>query len=213
MVLHISRENVHFYHTKLTIKYKLLIETLLVTCYSGNWYSHNLTFCHLLLNITDINECSESDPCPLGECHNTKGSYTCSCPFGWQQSPDGSCRPGGEITLKGSHNIPVMDSVREAEWSVVAGEGKVVHVNLGALGLRPTADGRNFVELKNGRHKNSITMAKFNGTGPADFTTVAPDVYIVLHSEDSLGSDAVIQVTDESRTGQLAVVTNHAFNV
>ena len=86
---------------------------------------------------------------------------------------------------------------------MVAEEGKIVHVDLSALGLRPTSDGRNFVELKNGRHKNSIMLAKFNGTGPADFTTVVPDVYIVLHTEDPLDGNAAIQVTDETWTGKI----------
>lgn len=111
------------------------------------------------------------------------------------------------MTVKGSLNIPVTGSVRESEWSVVAAEGKVIHVDLSGLGLRPTADGRNYVELRNGQHNNSIMLAKFNGTGPANFTTIVPDVYIVLHSEDPLGRNAVIHVRDETWTGMLTVLT------
>ena len=111
------------------------------------------------------------------------------------------------MTVEGSLSIPVIDSVRESEWCVVAAEGKVIHVDLSGLGLRPTADGRNYVELRNGRHNNSIMLAKFNGSGPAEFTTVAPDVYIVLHSEDPLGRNAAIDVKDETWTGMLTTLT------
>ena len=32
----------------------------------------------------DINECIDSSICPLGaQCNNTRGSYTCSCEFGF----------------------------------------------------------------------------------------------------------------------------------
>lgn len=103
--------------------------------------------------------------------------------------------------MRGSLGIPVIDSVKDSEWSVCAGEGKVIHVDLSGLGIRPSANGRNYVELKNGRHQNSITLAKFNGTGPVEFTTVVPDVYIVLHLEDPIGKDAVIQVTEKAWTG------------
>ena len=154
-----------------------------------------------LLNAADINECSEDDPCPMGECLNTNGSYNCSCPSGWQQDVNGSCRPGGEIILKGSLEIAALDSVTESEWSVCAGEGKVIHVDLSGLGMRPTANEKNYVVLRNGRYQDSIMLAKFNGTGPANFTTAVPDVYIVLHVEEPLSEDAVITVTEEAWTG------------
>ena len=107
------------------------------------------------------------------------------------------------MTVKGSLDIPLMDSVKDAEWSVVAEEGKVVCVDLSALGLRPTSDGRNYVEVRNGRHNNSIILARFSGTGSAEFTTDVPDVYIVLHSQDPLDRNASIHVTDDTWTGML----------
>ena len=115
------------------------------------------------------------------------------------------------MTVKGSLDIPLMDSVKEADWTVVAEEGKVVCVDLSALGLRPTDDGRNYVEVRNGRHKDSILLARFSGTGLAKFTTDVPDVYIALHSEDPIDRNASIHVTDETWTGMLAVVTNRCI--
>ena len=41
----------------------------------------------------DVDECKESGGCKdkIAECHNTVGSFTCSCPKGYNSGYDGGC--------------------------------------------------------------------------------------------------------------------------
>lgn len=41
----------------------------------------------------DVDECKESGGCKdkIAECHNTVGSFTCSCPKGYNSDYDGRC--------------------------------------------------------------------------------------------------------------------------
>ncbi|XP_067686050.1 fibrillin-2-like [Haliotis asinina] len=44
----------------------------------------------------DINECNEN-PCPVGQiCTNTNGSYTCTCPTGYDKQANGTCTDKNE---------------------------------------------------------------------------------------------------------------------
>ena len=51
---------------------------------------------HSMLLVTDINECASSNGGCVGTCHNTAGSYYCTCSSGYTLGSDGhSCN--GEL--------------------------------------------------------------------------------------------------------------------
>ena len=53
-----------------------------------------LLFVHILIKLIDINECTNGTHACYSDdhCNNTDGSYTCSCPQGYEVGSDGhSC--------------------------------------------------------------------------------------------------------------------------
>ena len=48
----------------------------------------------MLILLSDIDECSEDDPCAIfnGTCINIEGDYLCECKSGFQETEDGKCR-------------------------------------------------------------------------------------------------------------------------
>ena len=65
----------------------LLNFTSLITQFSValNSHSHLEMKCFSMYSISDIDECTEINPCfGFAKCENTIGSYSCSCPVGYQ---------------------------------------------------------------------------------------------------------------------------------
>lgn len=52
----------------------------------------------------DVDEC-ERDPCPVGSrCVNTRGSFTCECPLGFDLEDGRTCTRGKTLNSSGMHH-------------------------------------------------------------------------------------------------------------
>ena len=185
----------------------LLLQLLLTDIY--DWYlgnhspysmgGHTVSFIHkessklFIIFSSDINECDGQNNCERG-CSNTEGSFVCTCPEGFELTPDGhSCKCGGRLNeASGSFSSPgwpvsYPQENFECEWFIELPDTEAT-IEFTIDGSKYGINGRDpcptdyiqFIDGMNTDANSMYRLCKFDNPGP--FTTTSSQARVVFAS-------------------------------